>query len=251
MNLQTQFLHIVGSGASAYMMARNIRDTQTRPNLLAGFQMAEAGSVPFLETLRDRAATEGDTWLAEQLTNHAHDERRHGKIFAQALKRLNKRAMTPEELAETRRDSSEQRSPFFDAFFKGYPSEALKAEKIDWLVFMGSTYILELDASKDFVRMAHALPADSVDTVNTRKGILSIAQDETRHAAYLYEALHRRLPAIEAMKVIDQWRQRKTDALLAMTGNFIQRQGQMRSMVQDAAPNHSEGDIEWLEPEVA
>lgn len=93
MNLLTQVLHLVGSGAIAYITARNLRDRRTRPALLAGFQLAESGSVPFLEALSQRAASEGDAWLAEKLAQHAEDERRHGQIFAHALKQLNKQVI--------------------------------------------------------------------------------------------------------------------------------------------------------------
>ncbi|ERT09868.1 rubrerythrin family protein [Lyngbya aestuarii BL J] len=250
MNLLTQVLHIVGSGASAYITARNLRDTQTRPNLLAGFQLAESGSVPFLEKLRDRAFAEGDTWLAEQLGRHANDEKRHGQIFAQALKRHDKQVIDFKQQAQQqdKQDKKErQRSPFFDAYFKDYSAEQLKAENIDWIVFMGSTYILELDASKDFVRMANVLPDDDLVTASTKKGILSVAQDETRHAAYLLEALHRRLTPAEVANIIDEWRSRKVDALLAMVSNFVERQGQMRSLVQDAAPSETNNETELTE----
>ena len=254
MNLLTQVLHIVGSGASAYITARNLRDAQTRPNLLAGFQLAESGSVPFLEKLRDRARAEGDIWLAEQLGRHANDEKRHGQIFAQALKRHHKQVIDFKQQSEQSQQQSQQqdkkerqRSPFFDAYFKGYSAEQLKPENIDWIVFMGSTYILELDASKDFVRMANVLPDDDLVTASTKKGILSVAQDETRHAAYLLEGLHRRLTAAEVANVIDEWRSRKVDALLAMVGNFVERQGQMRSLVQDAAPSETNDETEPTE----
>ena len=93
MNLLTHVLHLVGSGAIAYFSASQIRDPLTRPNVLAGFQLAESGSVPFLEALSQRAATEGDTWLAEKLAKHASDENRHGQIFANALKQLNKQVI--------------------------------------------------------------------------------------------------------------------------------------------------------------
>ena len=84
MNFLTQVLHLAGSGAFAYYSAAQIRDSKTRPNILAGFQLAESGSVPFLSALSDRASAEGDTWLAEKLAKHASDETRHGKIFAHA-----------------------------------------------------------------------------------------------------------------------------------------------------------------------
>ncbi|XHX77593.1 MAG: hypothetical protein RBJ76_24665 [Stenomitos frigidus ULC029] len=51
-------IHLVGSGAAAFITARNMRDPLTRPNTLASLQLAKSGSVPFLETLRDRAAIE-------------------------------------------------------------------------------------------------------------------------------------------------------------------------------------------------
>ena len=82
MNLLTYSLHLLGSGANAYILDRQLRDPLTRPNILAGYQLAESGAVPFLEALRDRAANEGDTWLADRLTRHAADEKRHGLIFA-------------------------------------------------------------------------------------------------------------------------------------------------------------------------
>ncbi len=64
----------------------------------------------------------------------------------------------------TTNKSQQQRSPFFAAFFEGYTQEQLKPAVIDWDVFMASTYILELDASKDFARMAKVLP-DNEPTV--------------------------------------------------------------------------------------
>lgn len=255
MNLLTQVLHIVGSGASAYIMARNLRDAQTRPNILASFQMAESGSVPFLVKMRDRAAAEGDTWLAEQLERHACDEKRHGQIFAQALKRHNKQVIDfKRQSEEAKQDDSKKenrRSPFFDAYFKDYTQDDLKAENIDWIVFIASTYILELDASKDFRRMASVLPDDDLILASTKNGILSVAQDETRHANYLYEALHRRLTAAEAQPVIEQWRQRKVDALFAMVGNFIERNGKTRTLVQDGAPTDTTDEVEVAELKAA
>ncbi|MBD1924589.1 ferritin-like domain-containing protein [Microcoleus sp. FACHB-831] len=236
MNFFTYLLHLAGSGAGAYLTARQIRDPLTRPNLLAGFQLAESGSVPFLETLRDRAAKEGDTWLAEKLDRHAADERRHGQIFAQALKRLNKQVIDFKKLAENQpkeKTQANRRSPFFQAYFEGYSPESFKPENIDWIVFFASTYILELDASKDFVRMANVLPEDEPNSASLKKALLSVGQDETRHAAYLYEALERRLPAAAVVQVTDDWRVRKTNALLAMVSNLIQKGGQTQSLVQD------------------
>lgn len=237
MNLLTQVLHIVGSGASAYVLSSSIRDLKTRPNVLAGFQMAESGAVPFLQALRDRAASEGETWLAERLDRHASDEKRHGQIFAHGLKQLDRRVMDFSKMRdrEVEGNSSEQRSPFFGAYFKGYTQEQLKPENVEWSVFMASTYILELDASKDFVRMANALPDDAVST-NLKKGILSVAQDETGHAAYLREAMERRYGARQTQVLIDEWRSRKVDAMLASMQSFISKGGKMAQMVEEGAP---------------
>lgn len=245
MNFLTQILHLVGSGATAYVSARNMRDAQTRPNSLAALQLAESGSVPFLETLRERAVSEGDPWLAEKLDRHANDERRHGQIFAQALKQLNKQVIDFKNVPQTTTEGSpdeRRRSPFMDAFFEGYSSEDLKPEAIDWTVFMASTYILELDASKDFVRMANALPENDPRSVSLKKAILSVAQDETRHAAYLKAALERRMSLLETSAIIDEWRTRKVNALLAMVGGFIQRGGKGPSLVQENSSPEAEHD---------
>lgn len=239
MNLLTYSLHLLGSGANAYILARQLRDPLTRPNILAGFQLAESGSVPFLETLRDRAANEGDTWLADKLTRHAADEQRHGLIFAHGLKRLNKRLIDFKQVSETTTEGKPKerdRSPFFAAYFDGYSPESLKPQNIDWIVFLASTYILELDASKDFARMAKVLPEDDLNSKNLKQGILSIANDETRHAAYLYEALQRRLGDTAAAEIVEEWRSRKVNALIAMASNLFQKGGKIPSMVQEGAP---------------
>lgn len=241
MNPLTQLLHLVGSGAVAYICARNLRDLKTRPDMLAGFQLAESGSVPLLETLSQRAAAEGDTWLAEQLTRHAQDERRHGQIFAQALKQLNKQMIdfkqAPQPSPEKKEKSDEQRrSPFFEAYYAGYSRQDLAPQTIDWILFFASTHILELDASKDFVRMANALPDTDSASMNLKKSLLSIADDEKRHAAYLLEAMQRRLTYAEAVAQVAQWRSRKVDALLAMVSNLIQKSGEIPSLTQDGVP---------------
>ncbi|MGB3491484.1 MAG: ferritin-like domain-containing protein [Elainellaceae cyanobacterium] len=248
MNLFTSVLSLVGSGASAYIMARNMRDIQTRPNMLAGLQMAESGSVPLLEALGKRAADEGDDWLAERLQIHANDERRHGQIFASGLRNLNKQVLDPETLRQRREaeakatasdpDQKKSRSPFFDAYFRGYTAEDLKAENFEWQVFFPSTYTLELDACKDFERMARALP-DDPQSRQLQQGILSVARDEERHAAYLFEAMTRRYSYAQVMDMVDEWRSRKVDALLAMVGQFIQRDGQAHSLVQDGVPEET------------
>lgn len=248
MNLLTQALHLVGSGAVAYMTAAQIRDPQTRPNLLAGFQLAESGSVPFLKALSDRAAQEGDSWLAERLTAHAEDEQRHGQIFAHALKQLNKQVIDFKSLPQTQADGKPEerrRSPFFAEYYKGHDFKDLAPERMDWQVFFGSTYILELDACKDFVRMARALPEDAASR-NLQKGLLSIAKDEQGHAAYLREAMERRLSYAQAEALVDEWRTRKVNALLAMTTDLIQKGGKMTTLARDGVPDelsNSEKDL--------
>ncbi len=239
MNFLTHIMHLVGSGAVAYFTASQIRDPLTRPNILAGFQLTESGSVPFLQALSERAAAEGDEWLAEKLAKHASDENRHGQIFAHALKQLNKQVIDLKQVPQTKPDGQpdeRRRSPFFATYFEGYTPEQFKPDALDWLVFMASTYILELDASKDFVRMANVLPEDEPTSRNLKKGMLSIAQDETGHAAYLYEAMMRRLPAADVQKLVDQWRTRKVNALVAMMGGLLQGGGKTPSMVRDGVP---------------
>lgn len=230
MNFTTSLLHLLTSGAFAYINARNVRDPLTRPNTLALFQLAESGSVPFLEALQKRAIAEGDPWLGDKLGRHASDEKRHGQIFASALHKLGKDVIDFKTLPESEL-AKRRRSPFFDTYFEGYPREQRQAENIDWLVFMGSTYILEFDAAKDFARMANVLPEDDPKTRALKKGILSVAQDETRHAAYLYEALQRRLPASAVDTLIEEWRTRKVKATLAAVTDLIQKGGQTNNLV--------------------
>ncbi len=255
MNFLTHVLHLVGASAVAYYTASSLRDPKTRPNLLAGFQLAESGSVPFLTTLSDRAASEGDTWLAEKLARHASDEQRHGQIFAHSLKQLNKQVIDFKSLPKTTEGSKpdeRRRSPFFEAYYEGYTQEDLKPQNIDWIVFMASTYILELDASKDFVRMANVLPEDEPASRNLKKSMFSVAQDETGHAAYLREAMERRLPADAVQSLIDEWRTRKVNAMLAMVGNLIQKGGKSPSLVQDGVPTEMQTETpQAVESELA
>lgn len=246
MNLLTYTLHLIGSGATAYMMGRNMRDRQTRPDLLAGLQLAESGSVPFLEALSQRAIAEGDLWLADKLSTHAQDEQRHGQIFAHGLKQLNKQVIDFKATAEKNADSKpdeRRRSPFFDAYYQGYDKASLAPDQIDWLVFFGSTHILELDACKDFVRMANALPDDDLPSINLKKGMLSIAEDEKGHAAYLLEAMERRMPSWDVANLVDQWRSRKVDAMMAMVQNSLQNGGNFPSMARDGVPSEMSDDL--------
>ncbi len=237
MNLLTQALHLLGSGATAFITARSLRDPKTRPDVLAGFQMAEAGAVPFLEALSQRAAAEGDDWLAERLLRHANDERRHSQIFAQALKQLNKQLIDFKTLpkAADGKPDARQRSPFFEAYYEGYAKADMAPDKIDWVMVMISTHILELDAAKDFVRMAEILPDDPA-SLSLKKALLSIASDEKRHAAYLLEAAQRRLPYAEVNGLVDHWRERKVNALMAMVGGLLSRQGATPSLARDGVP---------------
>lgn len=246
MNFLTYVKHLAASGAIAYYYAAQMRDPKTRPNVLAGFQLAESGSVPFLQALSDRAAAEGDTWLAERLTKHAADETRHGQIFAHALKQLNKRVIDFKSLPKNTEEnqSKQRRSPLFAIYYEGYSQEQLKPATVSWDTFMASTYILELDASTDFARMANVLPEDDPTAHNLKLGMLSIAKDETGHAAYLYEAMMRRMSATQVQKLVDEWRTRKVNALMAFAGRMLQRKDTTPSLVQDGAP--SETDSEFM-----
>jgi len=231
-------LTLVGSGATAYITAYNLRHMPTRPTMLAGLQLAESGSVPFLEALAERAEKEGDRWLSERLIQHAKDERRHGQIFAQALKQLNKQVIDFSNVPEKQEDGNpdeRRRSPFFEAYFADYTREQLSPQNIDWSVFIASTYILELDASQDFLRMARVLENDP-HSGSLSKGLISIAEDEKGHARYLREALERRVSYREANELIDEWRTRKVNAMLAMARNFLEKGGKMPSLTTDGVP---------------
>lgn len=62
---------------------------------------------------------------------------------------------------------------------------------------------------------------------------MSIAEDESRHAAYLLEAMERRFSAIITQKTLEQWRTRKVNALFAMFGNLMEKGGTPYSLVED------------------
>ena len=250
MNLLTYVMHLASSGASAYFSALQIRDIKTRPNILAGFQLAESGSVPFLTKLSQRAAEEGDSWLAEKLTKHAGDETRHGQIFAHALKQLDKKvrdfksqSSDTSENDSGEKKSKQRRSSFFGTYYEGYQGEQLKAESIDWNVFMASTYILELDASKDFARMAKALPENDSKARNLKLGMLSIAEDETTHAAYLYEAMERRMSTTQVQQLVDEWRKRKVNAITAYVTDKLQGQDNAPSLTEDNKSSEKEAEL--------
>lgn len=246
MDFFTSVLHHLTSGAAAYLTSYRMGYSQTRPNLLAGLQLAESGSVPFFEALSARAAKEGDFWLSEKLAIHASDENRHGQIFAHGLKQLGKQVIDFKSLPKETKDKQSEKkgNSFFETYFAGYSSTDLKAENIDWLVFMGSTHILELDASKDFLLMTNALKDTDNMEKNLKAGILSIAKDETRHAAYLLEAMERRFGVEVAQKTVVEWRTRKVNALIAMIGNLIEKNGDSRSFVEDISVDSKSIEIE-------
>jgi rubrerythrin len=233
MNPLMLILKTVSAGANAYLLSSQIRDVKTCPNVLAGFYLAESGSVPFLTQLRDRAAAEGEVWLAEKLTHHASDERRHGQIFANALKQLNKETIDFNAQASTDNTTAKERkSPFFETYYRGYAQTDLKPDVIEWPVFLGSTYVLEADACRDFQCMAQAL--EGVPNMEKiQAGILSVAADEERHASYLKEAILNRYGYFKVESMIDEWRTRKVDAILAMVWSTIEQGGKMRTITQD------------------
>ncbi|MBW4594595.1 MAG: ferritin-like domain-containing protein [Brasilonema angustatum HA4187-MV1] len=223
MNLLNYTLYLICSGASAYLSARNIRDPLTRRQALAEYQVGESGTVPYLKALSQRATKENNSWLAKNLGSHAADEDRHGKIFGHALKQI----LEQEDKNQIKRlpeVSSVELTPsgtFYTAYLQGYHKKDLTAETIDWMVFLGSLYILELDASKEFVRMANVLPEDDRLSANLKKAIMSVANDEVRHAAYLYEAMGQRLSPSGVEQLIDEWRTRQVKASLATASSAI------------------------------
>lgn len=219
MNFFTSVIHLLGSGTLAYFTAARLRDPKTRPQLLAGFKQAELGSVPFLTALSKRATAEGDSWLAEKLTRHASDEQRHGQIFAHFLNQLG--VQEDEELPNHNKKEESKHSPYLGAFFEGYSQEDLNSENIDWIVFFGSTYVAESSAQKEFLRLANILPRDEIYTRRFSDSLFGIAQDETRHSAYLYEALHRCLAPAQARAVINEWQTRKVNAMLAVASGMF------------------------------
>jgi rubrerythrin len=213
MDLLTNTFHILGTGAAAYFLANQIRDPLTRPNILATFYLLESSSVPYLEGIKERAKREKKQWLVAHLENHIKAEKRHSHFFSQALKKLNKQVIDINNIPK-----EEKKNSFFEAFFQGYSLESLHPDWIDWITFAGSTYILELDSSKDYARMANVLPEpENVPEDSTlpllKKGLLNVARDEASHAAYLYETLQRRLPQVEVDAIIEQWRIRKVKAI--------------------------------------
>lgn len=230
MNFLTSLMHLASSGAVAYYTASQIRDSKTRPTVLKGLHLSEAGSVGFLSALSERAASEGDTWLAEKLKKHALDETKHSQIFAHALKHIDKNFIDSKPETASKSQSKQGRSPLFAAYYEGYSKEQLSPTVIDWDVFTASTYIMELDAGKDYMRMANVLPDDDRATRNLKLGMLSIAKDETGHAAYLYEVMMRRMPANQVQKLVDEWRTRKVHAIFKVIDYVLQDDDRVKSI---------------------
>ena len=116
---------------------------------------------------------------------------------------------------------------------------------------MASTYILELDASKDFARMAKALPEDDSKARNLKLGMLNIAEDETTHAAYLYEAMHRRMSAIQVQQLVDEWRlpsvelrlTRKVNAITTYVTNKLKGTDNAPSLTEDDKSSQKEAEL--------
>ena len=88
--------------------------------------------------------------------------------------------------------------------------------------------------------MATALPDNEPKSRNLQQSILSVARDETRHAAYLYEAMQRRLPQAKIDELVADWRKRKIDAMFAMVGETLKTGGNSRSLVKDGVPSEIE-----------
>jgi hypothetical protein len=214
MQLFQPLLRLVTQGAGAYLQARHLADPQIRPDAVAAYCLTEGGAVPFLEALSKRATEEGDSWLADSLYKHAQDERRHAAIFAKSLERsgfsLNLDQPTQESKGRAGRG-------FFDHYYEGLSKEELQAERIDWVVMMASTHVLEADAQKDFARMARVLPPSDP----LRAGLFGISLDEGRHAAYLREALIRKMGrSSSAQAQIEMFKERKAQGIakLVMDG---------------------------------
>jgi rubrerythrin len=200
-------LRLVTQGAGAYLQARHMSDPQIRPDALAAYCLTEGGAVPYLEALSRRAADEGDSWLAESLYKHAQDERRHAAIFAKALERS---GFSLKKVQPAQESGAKDGKGFFSHYYGGLSKEELRAERIDWVVMMASTHVLEADAQNDFARMARALPPSDP----LRSGLVGIALDEGRHAAYLREALVRKMgSSSSAQAQIELFKERKAQAV--------------------------------------
>jgi len=169
--------------------------------------LTEGGAVPFLEALSKRAKHEEDDWLADSLYKHAQDERRHAAIFAKSLERSGFTLIGTQPAQESRARAAKG---FFDYYYEGFSEEELKPARIDWVIMMAATHVLEADAQKDFARMARVLP--STDPLHA--GLLGISVDEGRHAAYLREALVRKMGCYSSAQAqIEYFKVRKAQGI--------------------------------------
>jgi rubrerythrin len=188
-------LRLVTQGAGAYLQARHMSDPQIRPDAVAAYCLTEGGAVPYLEA------------LSKSLYKHAQDERRHAAIFAKSLERS---GFSLKEAQPSQESSAKGSKGFFHHYYGGLSKEELRAERIDWVVMMASTHVLEADAQHDFARMARALPPSDP----LRSGLVGIALDEGRHAAYLREALVRKMgSSSSAQAQIEMFKERKAQAV--------------------------------------
>jgi len=103
-------------------------------------------------------------------------------MFAHALKQLNKQVAEVKNLQKTRVYGLPNRryySPlsFFDIYFEDHSEGRFKLD-YDWPTFMASTYVLELDASRDLSRMAKVLSEDELSSRNLKKALLSVTESK-------------------------------------------------------------------------
>jgi len=64
-----------------------------------------------------------------------------------------------------------------------------------------------------------------------------IATDETRHAAYLKDALHRKVSPITAQAIISEWQTRKVNAIFALVWSLVEKKGSLPPLVQKYVEN--------------
>ncbi|WP_013325519.1 hypothetical protein [Gloeothece verrucosa] len=224
MDLATNILHFLATGASAYILARSIRDSSTRPDVLKRFHISESNAILYLQDLKERAMREGKEWLGEQLERHIADKNKHGEILARTLKSFDQEIVDCESLPV-----EEQVGSLFIEYFKEYPRQALTPPNIDWIVFAGSTYILELDSSKEYLYMANALPENDLVLREIKSGLIEISQDKKRNANYCYEFLTQYLSNEKVESTVDYWRTQKTKAMWSVAGQVIKKGGNIFS----------------------
>lgn len=222
--------------AIQYFSTNQIRNPATRANTLARIQIGETLSVDIIGGLSIRAKREGDIWLAERLAKHSVEEGHHAHFFDTAIRKLNKQVVIPktENVKGNSNSFWADKNPFWAIYYRGYTQAQFYPNTADWLTFMASTHILEFDSSKVFVWMANVLPDDEPTSRHLKKGLLGIAEDEAGHAAYLYEAMTRRLPVAEVEKLVEEWRMRKVSATFALIKAFLLNGGELPLLVQDA-----------------